>query len=347
LAEGGDHSQAAQLWHELGELEKAAEEYELAGEWLDAVNLWLQLDRYGKRANAYEKYARFLSKQAIDDEEKAVAWEQAARAYVETGQKEERLKCEREVSRYRRQPIIILEIEQEEMTLNVWSSLKYSLRNDGFGIARFVFVSLKDERYSGKSGRTRTTPTITPGNHFDHSLEICPRTQGSSVPLRLAVEYMDKSNQIHKLEHTFSLKVAGEVKTPTTSPMVQTPDYSQLEDTLPAGIQLSREDFDRLAGILAQMPEFRSISTRSDFFLDVFIGTPLYGRIMGLLDLDGSPRMVAVRAITQLARFGQDKSGHETLALLLNRLLDYMGGGPDADFLGGLFDRYRLGGEGK
>jgi outer membrane protein assembly factor BamB len=347
LAAGGEHLQAAQLWHELGDLEKAAEAYELAGEWLEAANLWLQLDRYGKRANAYEKYARFLSKQAIDDEEKAVAWEHAARAYVETGQKEERLKCEREVSRYRRQPIITLEVEQEEMTINVWSSLKYSLRNDGFGIARFVFVSLKDERYSGKSGRTRTTPTITPGNQFEHSLDICPRTQGSSVPLRLAVEYTDKSNQIHRLERTFSLAVAGEAKTPTTSPMLQTPDYSQYEAAPPAGIQLSRKDFDRLAGIMAQMPEFRSISTRSDFFLDVFIGTPIHRRVMGLLDLDGSPRLVAVRAITQLASFGQDKPGHETLALLLNRLLEYMGGGPDADFLRGLFDRYRLGGEEK
>jgi hypothetical protein len=319
----------------------------LAGEWLIAADLWLQLDRFGKRANAYENHARFLSRQAIDDEEKAVAWEQAARAYVETGQREERLNCEREVSRYRRQPIIILEIEPEPMTLNTWSSLKYSLRNDGFGIARFVLVSLKDERYSGKSGHTRTTPTITPGNHFEHSLDLCPRTQGSSVPLRLAVEYTDKSNQIHKLERTFTLEVAGEATTPTTSPLLPTPGYSQLETMPAAGIQLSREDFDRLASILAQMPEFRSISTRSDFFLDVFIGTPIHGRVMGLLDLDGSPRLVAVRAITQLARFGQDKPGHETLALLLNRLLDYMGGGPNADFLRGLFDRYHLGEEGK
>ncbi|UCC52050.1 MAG: PQQ-like beta-propeller repeat protein, partial [Anaerolineaceae bacterium] len=342
FAAEGDYVQAAELWHKLGALEEAAEAYELAGNWLKAADLWLQLDRFGKRANAFENHARFLSKQTIDDEEKAVAWEQAARAYVETGQTEERLRCEREVSRYRRQPIILLEIHPEEMTLNVWSRLGYTLHNNGFGIARFVIVSLKDERFSGKSGRTKTTPTITPGHQFEHSLDLCPRTQGSSVPLRLGIEYTDKSNQIHKLERTFSLEVAGEVTTPTTSPIVQTPTYQELESMPATGVQLSREDFDRLATILAQMPEFRSISSRSDFFLDVFIGTPMQERLMSMLNLDGSPRIVAVRAIAALTRFGQDKPGRETLGMLLNRLLDYMGGGSNAEFVRGLFERYPL-----
>ena len=60
------------------------------------------------------------------------------------------------------------------------------------------------------------------------------------------------------------------------------------------------------------------------------------------MDLGGAPRAAAVRLIERLTRFGQDEPGQETLGLLINRLLAYSGGGPDADFLRGLFASYPL-----
>ncbi len=220
-AENGRHQHAAELWHQLGELEQAALQYELAGKWLEAANLWLQIDRFGKRANAYERHAHALSKQDVPDEEKAIAWEQAARAYVETGQKDERLKCEREVARFRRQPIIMLAIEPEALSKNAWSKINYTVSNNGFGIARFVTVILKGNQFDGKPGRTKSTPTIIPGKQFKHWLDVSPRRQGTRVPLQLTVEYTDKSNQLHKLERTFSLEVAAEtIQTTPSDPQV-------------------------------------------------------------------------------------------------------------------------------
>ena len=107
-----------------------------------------------------------------------------------------------------------------------------------------------------------------------------------------------------------------------------------------SGIQLSSEDFGRLAGVLAAMPDFRSTQGRLDFLDDVFAGSPRRADVLGLLDLDGAPRGVAVRVIARLTRFGQDEPGRETLGLLVNKLLGYLGGGADAAFLRDLFDRY-------
>ena len=106
--------------------------------------------------------------------------------------------------------------------------------------------------------------------------------------------------------------------------------------------QLRQPDFDRLAGLLANMPEFRTVNGRVDFLDDVFAGSPRKNDLLSLINLDGNPRGVAVRVITRLVQFGQDKSGQETLGVLINKLLTYLGSGPDADFLRGLFDTYPL-----
>lgn len=111
------------------------------------------------------------------------------------------------------------------------------------------------------------------------------------------------------------------------------------------GIDLSRDDFDRLVGILAATPEFRTETTRVDFLDDVFAGSPRKDDVLGLLDLSGAPRSVAVRIVARLAQFGQAEPGQETLGVLINKLLSYMGSGDDADFLRSLFSRYPLSGE--
>jgi S1-C subfamily serine protease len=110
-------------------------------------------------------------------------------------------------------------------------------------------------------------------------------------------------------------------------------------------ITLSQDDFDRLTGILRQMPEFRTADRQVDFLDDVFAGSPRKADILGWLPLGGAPQAVAVRLITRLTQFGQDEPGRETLGVLVNKLLAYGGGGEDADFLRSLFDRYPLEGE--
>ncbi|MCA9970698.1 MAG: hypothetical protein KC425_10810 [Anaerolineales bacterium] len=117
------------------------------------------------------------------------------------------------------------------------------------------------------------------------------------------------------------------------------PSAPPVPDPTPdAGWALAPADFDRLAGLLAALPEFRASTRRIDFLDDVFAGSPRRADILGLLDLDGAPRGVAVRLIERLMRFGQDEPGRESLAVLVNKLLAYTGGGADADFLRGLLN---------
>lgn len=105
-------------------------------------------------------------------------------------------------------------------------------------------------------------------------------------------------------------------------------------------IQLSQEDFDRLASILAQHGEWLGVRSRNDFMVDVLAGSPRSSDLLGQLDLDGTPRGTAVRTIQRLMTFGQDQPGREALGVLINKLIASRGGGDDAEFLRELMMRY-------
>jgi hypothetical protein len=118
---------------------------------------------------------------------------------------------------------------------------------------------------------------------------------------------------------------------------------ASLSSATAAGINLNASDFDRLAGLLAAMPEFRAVQSRMDFLDDVFAGLPRRNDLQALFNLDGTARGVAVRVISRLTQFGQDEPGRETLGVLINKLLSsYIGSGEDAIFLRELFTRYPL-----
>src|SRR5215475_1444231 len=98
-------------------------------------------------------------------------------------------------------------------------------------------------------------------------------------------------------------------------------------------VQLSKEDFERLADILSQHGDWQSVRSRIDFMAAVFAGSPRKDDLLPTLDLDGDPHGTAVRVIEKLSCFGEDAPGHETLFLLLDRLGEAIGGGDGADFL--------------
>ena len=207
---------AAELWHELGELERAAVQYEAGEDWLSAAKLWRQLDRYGKRAEALKRHAQSLSQ--ATDAEKAAAWENASRVFAEMGEKAERDAAKREVARYRGLPILNVEIEAEEMIKNAWAKIQYTVRNEGFGTAQYMTVQLKDDRFEGQMSATQTMVTVAAGREATGRLEVRPRHQGSSVPMQINIEYIDKSG-LQKLEHIFYLPVSGEGTQVVTRPL--------------------------------------------------------------------------------------------------------------------------------
>jgi V8-like Glu-specific endopeptidase len=105
-------------------------------------------------------------------------------------------------------------------------------------------------------------------------------------------------------------------------------------------ISLDARDFDRLAGVVAALPDFQTVQSRADFVTDVFAGTPRRHDVVSSLNLDGTPRAVAVRVVDRLQTFGQDQPGRETLGVLVNKVLAYLGGGAAADYLRDLLERY-------
>ncbi|MFI9809536.1 hypothetical protein ACIHEJ_35285 [Streptomyces sp. NPDC052301] len=105
-------------------------------------------------------------------------------------------------------------------------------------------------------------------------------------------------------------------------------------------IALKQNDFERLVGIHGGMPDFRTVQGRMDFVTHVFAGTPRRHDLIASLNVDGTPRAVAVRFVDRLQAFGQDEPGRETLGVLVNKMLSYLGGTEDARYLRELMTRY-------
>ena len=234
MMERGEFSKAAEFWLSLGKLETAAEAYEQAGIWQKVADIWQQLDRDGKRADALERYAHSLTKLTLDAEEKAVAWDRAARAHAELGQKEIRQRCEREAARYRKLPILAIEIEVKDLAVNQWSRLNFVVKNGGFGPARHVQVELIDDRFVGQEKHSSTWVTVMPNKQHAHWLEVQPQTQGEAVPMQLLIEYVDRTGTVKTLKRTFYLPVAGEMGMSST-PMSDTGSFEFARLKLPGG----------------------------------------------------------------------------------------------------------------
>ncbi|WP_082393028.1 trypsin-like peptidase domain-containing protein [Nocardia arizonensis] len=105
-------------------------------------------------------------------------------------------------------------------------------------------------------------------------------------------------------------------------------------------INLVPRDFSRVVEILSAMPDFRTVQSRVDLVTDVFAGTSRSDDVVTTLDLDGPPRAVAVRVVQRLQSFGQDEPGQETLGVLINKMLAYLGAGEQADDLRDVLARY-------
>ena len=110
-------------------------------------------------------------------------------------------------------------------------------------------------------------------------------------------------------------------------------------------MELSQDDFRRIAQILADMDVWRNVQGRLQFTEEVFAGSPRRKDILSHLNLDGRPRGTAIQTVRYLADFGQDRPGQETLGLLINTMIEYKGLGDDADYLQSVLTRYSLNAE--
>lgn len=110
-------------------------------------------------------------------------------------------------------------------------------------------------------------------------------------------------------------------------------------------VQLAGPDRRQLVGIVQALPTFVDPTGRRRLLEAALAGEPRADRVLGLIDLSGAPRDVAVAVVSELERFGQVAYGRPALGVFLNELLLRSGDPEDEAFLRSLFQRYPLEGQ--
>jgi outer membrane protein assembly factor BamB len=202
---------AAELWCQMGELDRAAEMFELGADWLNAAETWEKLFRYNRRAGAYEQHALAIAAQDLSEEQKAEAWELAADAYRETTLREERVRAQTEVARYRKQPILEIEVTYDDLEEDTWSTVNYTVVNKGFGPARLMQVFIERDRFETEHSITAARPVLHPDSPpYTTRTQVRPLEKGEGVPMKVVVDYRDVRNQDHRFDRTFNVLVGSQ-----------------------------------------------------------------------------------------------------------------------------------------
>ena len=217
LAIGGAYDQAADLYHVLGDKRQAAEHYEAAGHWLRAAELWAELWRPYRQALALEQHALVLEQQAVSEEEKGDAWERAQQLFELEGEEERARACRQRTAYFRREPLIELSVNADQLVYRHWSRLELRIRNEGYGPARNLTIRAGGNQFEGELTRTQQVAILAIGRERLNQLDVRPRAYGDSVPLRLTLEYVDRQERIHQLSRTVYLTVAREPRERDTS----------------------------------------------------------------------------------------------------------------------------------
>ncbi|MBN1810788.1 MAG: PQQ-binding-like beta-propeller repeat protein [Anaerolineae bacterium] len=203
----GEPHRAADLWEAVGERERAAKLYEEAGAWPQAAEIWAALGS-SRQAEALALHARSLTDQSCNDEERAAAWNTAAQAFEAEGDAQRTAACRREAARWRKQPIITLDVQHEGLVLNAWSRLQFTVRNEGYGPARKLVIHASGDEFEGQVTTTRQISTLRAGHERTDWLDVRPLEYGKTVPLRLSVEYENQAGEACICGQTIYIPVA-------------------------------------------------------------------------------------------------------------------------------------------
>jgi outer membrane protein assembly factor BamB len=199
---------AAQLWQAAGQLEQAAKQYEMAQAWPRAAELWGQLGELLKQAEALKSYALSIVDGALSNDAKAEAWVAAAQAFDAAGDIEQVAACQLKVAELRRQPVIRLAAEYNRLVQRAWSTLRFTVHNQGYGPAYNLIIQASGDQFEGTVAETRQMRALPAGAKRTDELGVCPLDYGDSVPLRVSVGYTDHQGQIHTLTETLRFPVA-------------------------------------------------------------------------------------------------------------------------------------------
>jgi len=209
--EKGQPANAAKAYLQAGAKKEAAEKFEEAEQWLTAIKVWHELSRPLKEAQALEGYAHSLEDVKAEESKLVEVWMQAALIYEQEGERAKAEFCQRQVARYQQQPILDLSLEYEGLVLNAWASLQLTVQNRGYGRASRITVHESGDQFEGEVASSQYYFRLNAGEEYLINLALRPLEYGQSVPLRLTIEYMDRSRIAHKMQKTIYLPVAREV----------------------------------------------------------------------------------------------------------------------------------------
>jgi hypothetical protein len=148
----------------------------------------------------------------------ADAWEAAVHACDAAGEDKRAEACRREVARCRRLPYLAVEIEHDDLTLNTWTRLRFIVHNQGFGPARQLIIRARGDQFEGQVADTRQIITLQADQTREDRLDIRPLAYGDSVPLRVSIEYQDRTQTPHTWDRTLYLPVAQDRTRPLVIP---------------------------------------------------------------------------------------------------------------------------------
>jgi outer membrane protein assembly factor BamB len=178
-------------------------EQEAAGRWSEvtkkyAAELWNQLDHPLQRAVALVQKAWSLGQAGAEPEVEAKIWTAAAKLFEKEGEWEHAKICRREVARCREWPLFEISVQAVEgLTLQTWSRLKFTLRNQGYGPAKSLIIRVTNkEMFAGTLAETREIALLRPDKVHQRQLNVKPLEVGQ-VPLQINLSYQDSQGQTY------------------------------------------------------------------------------------------------------------------------------------------------------
>ncbi|RLC89592.1 MAG: hypothetical protein DRI77_15585 [Chloroflexi bacterium] len=202
----GHWLEAARLRETLGESACAAEHYERATAWQEAARLWGALNRPLRQAAALEQQALV---QQEDAQARAELWDQAAELYAGMWQPEKATEAQRAAAHCRGEPFVTVEMEHAGLVVDTETYLKFTVRNEGAGIARSLVIRATGEGFAGGVRKTQRLLTLRAGQAQQQWLHVCPQRAGDHVQMEITLEYAGSSGETQTRQQVLDLAVAA------------------------------------------------------------------------------------------------------------------------------------------
>ena len=198
--------------HELARRwEKAAAAWVAAGDARRAAESWIRCAEH-----AAADAAKHPTEQIVDAQ--ARAWMAAAELFETAGAVGEAAQARHRHAELLGLPDIVAEVRHDGLALSAWSTLVFTVRNRGYGIARNLVIRLAGEQFAWEAGAPSTLSVeiaempvlgaLAAGQEHTHRVSAQPLAHGDHVPLAVQITYLDRNGEPHRQDETLYLRIA-------------------------------------------------------------------------------------------------------------------------------------------